>query len=377
MGTTSYTQSAPPGGVPSNQVGFWFTSECNLGCTYCYIHEKSSETIAIEKTVEILSAHLTEPGEPVDLLVMGAEPLTHFDELKQLVEAICTRQWAREYHFVAATNGTLLTEEMKRWFIDHRDTVCLGLSYDGTDDDQDQNRSGSSGKVDKQFFLDNWPRQLWKVTISRETAPTIDKGLIAIHEMGAAFTANPAYEEEYWSEEQIDQYALALYRLADYYIAHPEVEPCNLLSNLPKASAEPEKVRQPTACGAGVNLCFYDMQGAVYPCHMLSPLVLPEEQAIRGQYFAENADFEDPRCHSCALKLDCPACPGANYLYRGDIRLRDPFQCKAYQAELRAAMHMWIGKLHGRDGYTTQEREIIAILQSLQKAFDSGRIGMK
>ena len=377
MATGAYTQSTPPDGMRSNQVGIWFTNECNLRCTYCYIHEKSKETIPVEKAVELFSAHLTEPGEPVGFLFMGAEPLTHFEEIQQIVEAICARKWARKFYFSAATNGTLLTEEMKRWLTAHREIISLGLSYDGEDADQDLNRSQSSGRVDKQFFLTTWPRQRWKMTISRRTAPSIDRGIIALHEMGATFDATPAYEATPWSEEEIAQYQLAMYRLADYYIAHPDVKPCNLLYVLPEAIDAPEAKRQPTSCGAGVNLCFYDMQGEVYPCHMLSTLVLPRERTVQGQYFAGDADFEDPRCHRCAIKMECPTCKGANQVYRGDLRLRDPAQCKLYQADVRAAMHMWIGKLRGRDGYTAQEREIIAIIQGLQKAFDNGKIGME
>lgn len=371
------TENRLPGEKTVQELGIWFTNDCNLRCTYCYIQHKTPRTIPIERAMEIIAPCLDSPGIPVDILPMGAEPLTHFPELRRLVETVSARTWQRKYHFFASTNGTLLDDEMRAWFTAHRDVITLGLSYDGSDSDQDQNRGGSASRIDKDFFLENWPKQPWKMTISRETAPTVDRGIIALHERGVPFTANPAQEAEPWPEETILQYELALFRLADYYAAHPEIAPCNMLSLLPEPLSAPEETPQDAACGAGYSLFFYDMEGNAYPCHMLSTLVLPAEQAITGTCFAEGTDFSDPRCRACPLKLDCYSCLGSNYVYRGDIRLRDPLHCRLYQASIRATMHMWIGRLRGRGGYTAREREIIATLQALQKAFDSGKTGMK
>ena len=371
------TRPDPPDGRPAREIGLWFTNECNLRCSYCYIRHKSSQTIRLDAAMGILERELSQEGEPADILCMGAEALTHFEQLRALVEAVRARDWPRRWHFTITTNGTLLTPQMKRWFADHRDEVCLCLSYDGSDADQDRNRCGSSGRSDQDFFLRNWPHQPWKVTISRQTAAHIDRGLIELHEKGMRFTANAAYEPDAWSEEQIVRYELALYRLGDYYAAHPAVEPCNLLASLPEPLPRPEEVRQERACGAGQSLCFYDMDSRVYPCHMLSTLVTDADRTVQGRYFVTDADFEDPRCRGCALKCDCYTCLGTNHLYRGDMRMRDPLHCRLYQAEVRAAMHMWIGMLAGRDAYTAREREVVRRLQALSAAFAAGAVGMR
>ena len=102
-----------------------------------------------------------------------------------------------------------------------------------------------------------------------------------------------------------------------------------------------------------------------------------KEQALAGMYFSADADFEDPRCRSCPVKHTCYTCLGTNYLYRGDVRKRDPLHCRLYQAEIRATAHMWIGKLRAKDAYTETEKKMIKTVRKLMEAFQSGTIGMR
>jgi len=353
------------------------TYACNLNCTYCYIKNKSDRTISIDKAMLILSEELNRDGELVDILFMGAETLTHFEEFKELVNRIAEGNWNRDYHFTITTNGTLLTEEMKEWFVLNKNIITLGLSYDGDDGAQDTNRNNSSYKIDREFFKRNWPNQPWKMTISAETAAESDKNIIAMHKQNVPFTVNVAYEESSWSDEQIEDYEKALYRLADYYIENPHVKPCTLFRLMGDIPEHPEKVVQERYCGAGDSLCFFDMDGDVYPCHMLSALVMPKEKALSGKYFSEDAEFEDPRCKKCSLKCNCYTCLGTNYLYRGDVKLRDPFHCKIYQVQIKATIHMWVGKLKEKKQFTKKEKELICILRKNIDAFKSGKVGMQ
>lgn len=377
MSPAPLTCEQPPDGRPAVYVGFWFTNSCNLNCSYCYIKHKSESTVTVEKALAMLGGELEREGGLMDILFMGAETLTHFERFREIFEAIAGRSWRRPFHFTITTNGTLLTGEMKAWFTQRRQLVTLGLSCDGEDEAQDLNRCGSSGRIDKDYFIRTWPEQRWKMTISAATAARTDRNVIAMHELGVPFSVNAAYEAEPWPERSILEYELALYRLADYYISRPELKPCSLLSMLSSVLDEPEKRRQDSYCGAGVSLIFFDMEGAAYPCHMLSPLVMPGERALRGRYFAPGTDYEDPRCRLCALKLGCYTCLGTNYLYRGDIRLRDPLHCRLYQSQVRATAHMWLGRLRGREAGTAVERARIRTAQKLFAAFREGRIGMR
>lgn len=375
--TDRLTQFSPPEGKNAQFIGIWFTNACNLNCSYCYIKNKSDHTISADKAMSLLGKELNKDGPLVDILFMGAETLTHFEDMKEIVKRVSEGRWNRDYHFTITTNGTLLNDEMKEWFALHKDRVTLGLSYDGDDEAQDINRSNSSCKIDKDFFKKNWPDQFWKMTISADTADETDKNIIALHEQNISFTANVAYEETVWTDEQIESYEKALYRLADYYIEHPEIKPCSMFRMMGDIPEEPEKIAQERYCGAGKSLCFFDMDGDVYPCHMLSPLVMPKEKALKGMYFAEDVDYEDPRCRECPVKNNCYTCLGTNYLFRGDIRLRDPLHCKLYQAQLKATIHMHVGRLNKKTQFTQKEKELIVILRKNIDAFKSGKVGMK
>ncbi len=371
------TRNFSPDGKSANMLGIWFTNACNLNCSYCYIKQKSNKTIDVNLAVELICNELTKNDIPLSVMFMGAEALTHFNELKEIAERVIAFKSERKVSFFIATNGTLLTEEMKQWFEKNKETVSLGLSYDGGDESQDINRSNSSVNIDRDFFKKTWPKQPWKMTVSENTAPCIDKDIIALHEQGIQFTANVAYEEYMWPEESILRYELALYRLADYYIKNPQINPCSLFVEPESVLDEPEKEKQPCYCSAGNSMFFYDMDATAYPCHMLSNLVLPEGKTLKGKFFDKDTDYEDPRCKYCAVKHTCYTCLGANYAYRGDIRLRDPLHCRLYQANLKASVHMWVGRLKNKEAYSEREKNIINASYKLMEAFRAGRIGMK
>lgn len=371
------TQNFSPDEKNVNMLGIWFTNACNLNCSYCYIKEKSDKTIDVDLAVKLICKELTLGDVPLSIMFMGAESLTHFKQLKEIVERVTDFKSERKVSFFIATNGTLLTDEMKQWFEKNKETVSLGLSYDGDDESQDINRSNSSVNIDRDFFRNTWPAQPWKMTISEKTAPHVDIDIIALHEQGAQFTANVAYEDYMWSDESVLRYELALYRLADYYIKNPQISPCGLFVEIESVLDNPEKVTQQCYCSAGNTMFFYDMSGIAYPCHMLSNLVLPESKTLKGKFFDKDTDYEDPRCKHCAVKHTCYSCLGANYVHRGDIRLRDPLHCKLYQANLKASVHMWVGLLKDKEAYSEREKRIINASCKLMEAFRDGRIGMK
>ena len=80
------TQPTPPNGENAVFVGIWFTNACNLNCSYCYIKQKSDLTISPDKALEVLGTELAKEGGLMDILFMGAETLTHFAQMKQIVE---------------------------------------------------------------------------------------------------------------------------------------------------------------------------------------------------------------------------------------------------------------------------------------------------
>ena len=359
-------------------VGFWFTSACNLACSYCYLEKKSDATISLEMVQRILTTVLSTPGGMVELCPMGAEPLTRFPLLRQVVEWTEKGSWHRPFHFNVATNGTLLDQEKKAWFVQHRDSISLGLSIDGGVHSQWVNRGTPVPDLD--FFRTTWPRQPMKITISEQTAPMVAEDIIFLHQQGVEFTANVAYEEKTWSPVSLLQYEKSLYRLAEYYASHQEIRPCNLFVPVPeKAIAEPWQT-QTCYCSAGTSFEFYDMEGRSYPCHMISPMILPGEHCEaalqRSRHAEQNQDYGDPRCSHCLLRCSCFTCMGSNESYRQDLRLRDPVHCAVYRAQIRAGIHLWVKKFQRLGSLTTVQKRRLEAMGKIQAYLDAHPNGL-
>ncbi|HSQ41212.1 MAG TPA: hypothetical protein VLM37_02905, partial [Fibrobacteraceae bacterium] len=101
----------------------------------------------------------------------------------------------------------------------------------------------------------------------------------------------------------------------------------------------------------------YDVDGRSYGCHMFSPVVLGEKEALeksRVDWSCENI-AEDPRCRDCCLKNYCPTCMGFNYRYRGNIATRDFRWCKMILAEAMVSCSFQIKVLVARRESLTEE----------------------
>ena len=358
-------------------IGLWLTNACNLNCSYCYIKHKSEAAMSLETAQKIITTVLNSPGGRVLICFMGAEPLTRFSLMREIVEWAKSLKWPREFTFMAATNGTLLKEEMKTWLHENRALLSLGLSLDGDTISQRQNRGETVQELD--FFLKTWPKQPMKMTISEDSVQRLCSDIEYLHSIGAVFTANAAYEEKAWNDESIRCYREQLFALADYYIENPSVPPCNLFSPALERMLCSTEDEQPCYCSAGSSFEFYDMEGICYPCHMLSTMVLEEAHSreVCKKKIDQDGDFRDPACAKCALRRSCYTCLGSNELYRGDFRLRDPMHCQLFQIQVKAQMHLWIGRYHSKTVFTVKEKKRLEAMAQIGRCFDSGQIGMR
>lgn len=90
----------------------------------------------------------------VSIQFMGGEPLLAFPLIKDVSEWLWTKNIKNPYSLFAATNGTLLNEDMKGWFTANKHRISLGLSFDGDVSAHNTNRSNSASLVDLDYFRD-------------------------------------------------------------------------------------------------------------------------------------------------------------------------------------------------------------------------------
>jgi uncharacterized protein len=336
------------------------THACNLNCTYCYETHKDNKMMSFDlaKSLIMKEAELVQNDSRFDELeidFMGGEPLMNFDLIKQIVEWLGTNPIPVPFICFATTNGTLLDKDRKAWFKKYRNLVWLGASYDGSTEMQRKNRGTEESAVDFSFFHEAWPRQGFKLTVSKESLPHLAAGILESQRKGYSLAASLAQGVD-WNDADAELYLDQLSLLAKAYLDDSSLIPINLLTRGLFGLANPSQ-HQRKFCGTGVHMITYDVDGRSYGCQMFSPIVLGPEKALESSEVEWTCDTisEDERCKECCLKDYCPTCMGFNYHYRGDLSKRDFRWCKMILAEAIASCEFQIKVLAARRESLTED----------------------
>lgn len=176
-------------------VTLTLTQACNLSCTYCYEHHKSNRRMSVETAKSIVDYELKNFAdfEGIEFDLFGGEPFLAFDLVREITDYICSKKGDIPCTVFATTNGTLVHGEVQDWLREHVGCFICGLSLDGTRDMHNVNRSNSYDDIDLDFFLEMYPEQDVKMTVSRETLPHLAEGVIELHQKGFAVSCNLAY----------------------------------------------------------------------------------------------------------------------------------------------------------------------------------------
>lgn len=355
------------------------TQKCNLACTYCYEHYKSQKVIDFETAKAIIDSEFAklDEKERIEFDLFGGEPFLEFELIKRVTEYICSVKGNKQCQVFATTNGTLVHGEIQEWLRTHSCCFVCGLSLDGTREMHNINRSNSYDDIDLEFFLEMYPEQDVKMTISKETLPNLAEGVIELHRKGFLVSCNLAYQIDWSAKENLELLNRELLKLIDFYIENPDIEPCSMLemgiTNI--GTTEDEALR---FCGAGLSMHSYDVDGRVYPCQFFMPLSVGEEKAKKANeiVFPESViapELLDEKCRDCVIRSACPNCYGSNYASTGNIFNRDDNMCKLTKLILKArsyfrALQWKKGQLKGN------EDEIQATLNAIIKIQENLKI---
>lgn len=341
------------------------THRCNLNCTYCYETHKDGEEMSFDLAKAILLAEFESVAngdkfDEIEIDFMGGEPLMNFPLIKRLVEWLESDSPPVPYVCFASTNGTLLDEDMKRWFERHKSSICLGLSYDGDASIQATNRGEKTTGIDYAFFRRLWPRQSFKFTISKEGLPNLAQAFIDAHEKGFWLAGSLAQGLD-WTPQDAQVYLEQLRILYRFYLDNPTVRPVNLLTRL-LLTEDSRQRKQCKFCGTGEYMQTYDTDGNAYGCHMFTSIVCGEDHKIPGA----DVDWDDPNiaedvfCANCCIKNFCPTCMGFNYHYRGNLATRDKRLCNMVLAEAVASCEFQLERLALGDELRTADDAVFA-----------------
>jgi uncharacterized protein len=327
------------------------TQDCNLRCRYCYEPNKSRDfymdfDTARKAIIEYMEAE--NEFEEIEFDFFGGEPMLCFDLIRNLVDGFHSRTWRKKHIFYIGTNGTILTEEMKSWLVENKKCVCVGLSLDGNKTAHDLNRSNSYDLVRKNlpFFMEHWPDQPVKMTISAETIPYVADSIMELEELNVLFSANVVFEDIWGDPEQkadlLETYARQLDRLVEYYVDHPDLIPARIVDRqiqfvMEEASSKivggDDCVRW---CGSGHEMVTIEVDGSRSPCHRFSPWItgkpVPEISQVNRQ-----KSWKPEKCAICRLIEICPTCAGFNWQENSDSSIRTTYHCDSFKLEMQAS----------------------------------------
>ena len=123
------------------------TNDCNLDCKYCYIHKNNCNMsdIILYKSVDLmLESCKNNNYETLSLMLVGGEPLTRFDKIKEIIEYCSINKGEVNVRYIIPTNGTLITPEVAQYIADNH--ISVGVSIDGIEEYHDINRVNKAGK---------------------------------------------------------------------------------------------------------------------------------------------------------------------------------------------------------------------------------------
>jgi len=339
------------------------TYACNLNCSYCYETHKKNVYMNVDLAKEIIlrEAQFVKDSPDFDELeidFMGGEPFMNFPLIKEIVEWLETGVIDIPFVCFATTNATLLTDEIKNWLHEHKQTINLGASYDGNTKMQSTNRGTDKHNIDLEFFKELWPNQSMHMTISKETLPDLAEGVSDIHKKGYKFDGALANGVE-WTVDDAIIYREQLCILKDFYLKNTALTPFNRLTRFVDVTdaSDKEKVQE-KFCGAGKEMVTYDIDGKKYGCHMFTPLVLGDRAILTDSIDWDSPESKaDDYCKTCVLRNFCATCQGSNYMYRGNIATRDKRWCPMVLAEAMTACEFQVERLAAVDKFDEHDAQ--------------------
>lgn len=128
------------------------TQQCNLRCEYCAysgiyknrVHNnRNMDWSTAKKAIDFFLLHSRDSKE-IALGFYGGEPLLQFSLIKRCVAYIEEQVEGKNIRYAITTNGTLLSEEVIEFLVEHN--VLLSISLDGSKEEHDKHRKFQSGK---------------------------------------------------------------------------------------------------------------------------------------------------------------------------------------------------------------------------------------
>ena len=359
-------QQSPPGRLPHapvRTVMVYLTEDCNLRCSYCFVHKRPRRMSAqtAERVVDfLLRRDLAPTEEAIQVNFFGGEPFLELDRMEQILDG-CRRgkpNARRAFQFSATTNGTIWNDRVGRIVSDHR--MVLLVSLDGGPSTTAADRPFASGRSPHDLIVSNLGhlKEVAHDLLVRATFTPdgldLPERVQALMDIGAPAVALFPVQECAW-EHALPEVDRAYERLGQWFLEHSTPDSLPPLVVTRKLLLEWHRhlktgSRPPRPCPVGHSLLGIDPEGQVMPCHRFldrrqDHLGTLEEPGLRSEarrpYLALGSE----------TLADCSGCPAAGVcgggcrlvpLQKGhELHQVDPAYCIPMRAHHRAVVALY------------------------------------
>jgi uncharacterized protein len=363
------------------------TGDCNLRCTYCYIHHKSNDRdMTFETAKRIIDTMLEHPHEYFDDVradenngvskisgkrklkdqltfeMIGGEPFIRTELNDRISKYILYKMLIDNHDFAImfsfSTNGVNYTSpEVQEYINNYKEVLSIGVTIDGTKKMHDECRvfpegNGSFEIVKKS--VDLWMKQFpnfgTKITISHENLPYISEALIYLWtEVGIQHLPANVVFEDVWTDEDPEIFEEQLTIIANFLLKDENYKKyyTRLFSEGVGKKLDSDDLDPP--CGGDGSMLFWMNDGSFYNCIRYAPFSCKTNNGYRLGHLDTGWDEKkiaflegmnrrtssDDECFNCEIASECSYCPGAQFDYFGDPNKRAKFICKMHKARVK------------------------------------------
>lgn len=324
------------------------TIMCNLACKYCFVDappkgSKMNLYTAIHALEKVLNYNKC--AEVLTIEFSGGEPLVNFEMIKDFIPIAdnMAKEMGKKLTYTIQTNGTLLTDEIITFLLDHN--VNIGISIDGEAEVHDANRIFHDGTGSLSTIIRNI-----ELLQTRGGHVSILAVISSVYQYESVIKFATAHNisdirtnlvTKAGRAKKGDSFSLEYIAMADKFvevadrILHGELKIkdatltfflWNLLLMQPHMC-----FRSP--CGAGTNQISITATGDIYPCQGWrnihdSPVGNVNDNTDLNTLLMNNNRVQElrnhivrtsPSCQDCNWKTFCGVCPREIYSETGSV----------------------------------------------------------
>jgi sulfatase maturation enzyme AslB (radical SAM superfamily) len=350
-----------------SNFSFIVTEDCNLNCSYCYqkkkkIHMKQE---TVEKAVGFFYPYFK---DRVHIVFYGGEPLLAFNTITHAAAALHekNKEGGKRITYSLTTNGSLITEEMLRFFNLRRFSIML--SYDGPRRDMGRDPNSlvsAQGLIQR---IREYPDIKFSTNsvFTPATVAHFSGAMRSIIESGVAEVDFSLSILEPWERDALDRLEKEMDRLTDFLVSFYKERQTVPVKYFRGGESQGEKEGARFMCSAGLDRMAIAPDEKIWGCYLFHDYLKDKEGSsdYRAYFFGRLDQFiqshqtvypailenysilrqdrfisDDRFCFLCPEVNHCRVCPVHAANASGFIGRIPPWVCSINKIKKKAKDH--------------------------------------